>query len=77
MLKILRGMVSLFLYALNPLILSILLFLSMPFLLIPSKRVRKIVRQHFIQEIPNWFAKFNLFICNIATRGKWTVLGAG
>lgn len=68
---------SLFLYALSPLILSILLFLVAPFLLIPHKRFRYVLRQRFFQKIPEWFAKLNLVISKISTRDKWTVLGSG
>lgn len=78
MLKALRGIVSLILYALNPLILASIILLSSIFIfLIPIRHVRFVIRRDFLQKIPVCFAHVNNWIAQISTSGKWNVLGTG
>ena len=78
MLRIVRGMVSLILYALTLLILAtVVLISSIIIFLIPIRHVRFVMRRDFLQKIPVWFAQINHWIAQISTRGKWNVLGTG
>lgn len=78
MFKVLRGVVSLILYALNLLILASLLVISAAVIfLIPIRRARFFLRRVYLQKFPIWFAGINSWIAKLSTRGKWNVLGTG
>lgn len=72
------GFISLLLYALNALILAILILcIALVTCFIPVRSWRHAVNYHFLQRTPMWFAYFNHLIMQISTRKKWDILGTG
>lgn len=78
MLRVMLGVISLLLYAVNTfLIASIILLAFLVQCLIPFRSGRFFIQKHFLQHTPSWYAAINRLIMRISTHQKWDVLGTG